>query len=111
MICQRRAEKSLLCQIMSRKAPVTPAKRKAPAQADEFSTLDVTPPVTGQRKTFEKGFPVEVVPMMYNDAPTGNYGLKMDLTRRFNQKGEDGFNNNDAVKVALAVACLARPVK
>ena len=73
--------------------------------------MDVTPPVTGQRKPFEKGFPVEVVPMMYNDAPTGNYGLKMDLTRRFNQKGEDGFNNNDAVKVALAVACLARPVK
>ena len=93
-----------------RSAPVTPAKRKAPAADDEdFTTLDVTPAVTGQRKPFEKGFPVEVVAMMYNDEPTGNYGLKMDLTRRFNKKG--GFNNNDAVKNALAVACLARPVK
>ena len=97
---------------MSRKGPATPTKRKQPVDEDEdFTTLDVTPTQTSTRKLFEKGFPVEVVPMMYDNAPTGNFGLKIDLTRRFNKKGDGGFNNNDAVKNALAVACLARPVK
>ena len=95
--------------------PATPAKRKAPGavEDDDFTTLDVTPPQGDRRKPFEKGFPVQVVHMTYNDLPTGNFGLKMDLTRRFNKKGdgENAFNNNDAVKAALAVACLARPVK